>query len=111
VGHASFDDGGRSARAFLGAIGKAPRDVLGDAELKIRVVRSVEAAKKSEVNGTVETHQAMIDELQRQIDEQRAAMEAARKDLESVRQQCIGEEARLQAARIFFGVVDGMPDR
>jgi hypothetical protein len=98
-----------AAKAFLGAIGKAPRDVLGDAELKIKVVRSVEASKKTEVESTVNGHQAQIDELQRQIDEQRAAMEAARKDLESVRQQCVAEESRLQAARIFFGALDGLP--
>jgi hypothetical protein len=98
-----------AAKAFLGAIGKAPRDVLGDAELKIRVVRSVEATKKTEVEGTVTAHQSTIDDLQRQIDEQRGAMEAARKDLESVRQQCVAEESRLQAARIFFGAVDGLP--
>lgn len=100
-----------AARAFLGAIGKAPRDVLGDAELKIRVVRSVETTKKTDVEGTLASHQKTIDDLQRQIDEQRAAMEAARKDLESVRQQCVTEEARLQAARIFFGAVDGLPNK
>src|SRR5687767_1385555 len=38
-----------AAKAFLGAIGKAPRDVLGDAELKIKVVRAVESTKKTEV--------------------------------------------------------------
>jgi hypothetical protein len=98
-----------AAKAFLGAIGKAPRDVLGDAELKIRVVRSVEASKQTEVDGTLAAHQAQIDDLQRQIDEQRAAMETSRKDLESVRAQCVEEESRLQAARIFFGAVDGLP--
>jgi hypothetical protein len=95
-----------AARAFLGAIGKAHSDVLVDAERKIQVVRAVDASKQSEVNAKLETHQKLIDDLQRQIEEQRAAMEAARRDLESVRGQCAIEEARLQGARMFFGHMD-----
>jgi hypothetical protein len=97
-----------AAKAFLGAIGKAHTDVLTDAERKIQVVRAVDASKQSEVNATLDTHQKLIDDLQRQIEEQRAAMEAARRDLESVRSQCAIEEARLQGARLFFGAMDTM---
>ena len=95
-----------AARAFLGAIGKAHSDVLTDAERKIQVVRAVDASKQSEVNAKLEDHQKIIDDLPRQIEEQRAAMEAARRDLESVRSQCAIEEARLQGARMFFGHMD-----
>lgn len=95
-----------AAKAFLGAIGKAHSDVLVDAERKIQVVRAVDGSKQSEVNATLENHQKIIDDLQRQIEEQRAAMEAARRDLESVRSQCAIEEARLQGARMFFGHLD-----
>lgn len=97
-----------AARAFLGAIGKAHSDVLVDAERKIQVVRAVDASKQSDVNATLENHQKIIDDLQRQIEEQRAAMEAARRDLESVRSQCAIEEARLQGARMFFGHMDAV---
>lgn len=95
-----------AAKAFLGAIGKAPSDVLTDAERKIQVVRAVDASKQSDVSATIDGHQKIIDELQRQIEEQRAAMEASRRDLESVRGQCAVEEARLQGARLFFGAMD-----
>ncbi len=98
-----------AAKAFLGAIGKAPSDVLTDAERKIKVVRAVEGSKRTEVDQSVAGLQAKIDDLQRQIDEQRAAMEAASKDLESVRAQCATEEARLQGARVFFGAVGTLP--
>jgi hypothetical protein len=95
-----------AAKAFLGAIGKSPADVLTDAERKIQVVRAVDASKQSDVSATIDGHQKIIDELQRQIEEQRAAMEASRRDLESVRGQCAIEEARLQGARLFFGAMD-----
>jgi hypothetical protein len=97
-----------AARAFLGAIGKSPNDVLGDAERKIRVVRAVEAQKRAEVDATVAALQGDIDQLQQQIDAKRAEMEAVRKDLKSVRGQCATEEARLQGARVFFGAVEGL---
>lgn len=95
-----------AAKAFLGAIGKSPAHVLEDAERKIQVVRAVDASKQSEVGATIEAQQQMIDELQRQIEEHRATMESARRDLEGVRGQCAIEEARLQGARLFFGAVD-----
>lgn len=95
-----------AAKAFLGAIGKSPAHVLEDAGRKIQVVRAVDASKQSEVNATIAAQQQIIDELQRQIEEQRAAMEAARRDLESVHGQCTVEEARLQGARMFFGAMD-----
>jgi hypothetical protein len=95
-----------AAKAFLGAIGKSPAHVLEDAERKIQVVRAVDASKQSEVNTAIAAQQQIIDELQRQIEEQRAAMEASRRDLEAVRGQCAIEEARLQGARLFFGAMD-----
>lgn len=95
-----------AAKAFLGAIGKSPAHVLEDAERKIQVVRAVDASKQHEVDVAVASQQQAIDELMRQIEEHRAAIEAARRDLESVRGQCAIEEARLQGARLFFGAVD-----
>jgi hypothetical protein len=95
-----------AAKAFLGAIGKAPPQVLEDAERKIRVVRSIEAAKRQENDGQAASVQAQIDELQSQIDKKRAQLEAAKKELEAVKAQCAAEEGRLQAARVFFGAVD-----
>ena len=95
-----------AAKAFLGAIGKAPANVLEDAERKIRVVRAVEAQKRADTDKLCASVQAEIDGLQRQIDERRSQMEAARKDLEAVRGQCATEEARLQGARVFFGAVE-----
>ena len=94
-----------AAKAFLGAIGKAPRDVITDAGRKIQVVRAVGESKKFDTEQAVTTRQKSITELQRQIDEQRAAIEGLQKDLESVRGQCAVEESRLQGARVFFGAL------
>jgi hypothetical protein len=94
-----------AAKAFLGAIGKAPSDVITDSGRKIEVVRAVADAKRADTEKAVGERQATINELQRQIDEQRAAIEGLQKDLESVRSQCVVEESRLQGARMFFGYV------
>jgi hypothetical protein len=99
-----------AAKAFLGAIGKAPADVINDSGRKIEVVRAVADAKRADSEKAVGERQATINELQRQIDEQRAAIESLQKDLESVRSQCVVEESRLQGARMFFGYVsEGAP--
>jgi hypothetical protein len=95
-----------AAKAFLGAIGKSPQDVLTDAGRKIGVVRSVDEAKRAATDETQKTHQAAIAELEKKIEEHRAAIEAALRDHENVKQQCVVEEARLQGARVFFGYVD-----
>ena len=94
-----------AAKAFLGAIGKAPTDVLRDAGRKITVVRAVADAKRADVEKASSERQAAINELQRQIDEHRSALEALKRDLESVRAKCATEEGRLQGARVFFGAV------
>jgi hypothetical protein len=98
-----------AAKAFLGAIGKAPRDVVADAGRKITVVRAVGDAKRADTDKAVAERQATIAELQRQIDDQRAQIEALTKDLEAVRGQCAVEEARLQGARVFFGHAGDVP--
>jgi hypothetical protein len=104
---ASLPDAARTAaaKAFLGAIGKAPKDVMNDAGRKITVVRAVADAKRADSDREIQQRQAAITELQRQIDEQRAAIDTLTKDLESVRSQCAVEESRLQGARVFFGHV------
>jgi len=110
----SLPDSARTAaaKAFLGAIGKAPKDVVTDAGRKITVVRAVVDAKRADTDQAAAQRQSAIAELQRQIDEQRAAIEALNKDLESVRGQCAVEESRLQGARVFFGHVgDVAPER
>jgi len=94
-----------AAKAFLGAIGKAPTDVLRDAGRKIVVVRAVADAKRADVEKASSERQAAINDLQRQIDEQRSAVEALKRDLESIRGKCAAEEGRLQGARVFFGAV------
>jgi hypothetical protein len=94
-----------AAKAFLGAIGKAPADVVQDAGRKIAVVRAVVDAKRSDVEKSQAEHQTAMAELERQIDEHRAAVAALKQDLEAVRGQCATEEGRLQGARVFFGAV------
>ncbi len=94
-----------AAKAFLGAIGKAPTDVLRDAARKIVVVRAVADAKRADVEKASSERQAAMSNLQRQIDEQRSAVETLKRDLESVRSKCAAEEGRLQGARVFFGAV------
>jgi hypothetical protein len=110
----TLPDGAKSAaaKAFLGAIGKSPKDVVTDAGRKINVVRAVVDAKRTDTDQAIAQRQSAIAELQRQMDEQRAGIEALTKDLESVRGQCAVEESRLQGARVFFGHVgDVTPDR
>ena len=99
-----------SAKAFLKAIGKSPTDVLTDAARKIRVVRAVADSKAADSNQAITAEQAAIDSLQKQIDEHRGAIEAAKRDVESVKAQCTTEESRLQGARMFFGVMDQLAD-
>jgi hypothetical protein len=94
-----------AAKAFLGAIGKAPTDVLRDAGSKIAVVRAVADAKRADVDKAASERQAAINDLQRQIDEHHSAVEALKRDLEAVRGKCAAEEGRLQGARVFFGAV------
>jgi hypothetical protein len=98
-----------AAKAFLGAIGKAPKDVITDAGRKIQVVRAVGDAKRTDTEKAGAEREAAITELQRQIDQHRAAMEALQKDLEDVRGQCAVEESRLQGARVFFGHLGDVP--
>jgi hypothetical protein len=98
-----------AAKAFLGAIGKSPSDVITDAGRKIAVVRAVGDAKGTDTDQAIAQHQSAIAELQQKLDEQRASIEALQKDLESVRSQCAVEESRLQGARMFFGYVGEAP--
>jgi hypothetical protein len=110
----TLPDGAKTAaaKAFLGAIGKSPKDVVVDAGRKITVVRAVVDAKRADTDQAIAQRQSAIAELQRQIDEQQAAIAALSKDLESVRGQCAVEESRLQGARVFFGHVgDVAPER
>jgi hypothetical protein len=95
-----------AAQAFLGAIGKARDDVLGDAARKIQRVRGVVAGKEQEVAALLTEEQAQITALERQIEAHRQRMEALNRELEGVRHACLVEESRLQAARVFFGNVE-----
>jgi hypothetical protein len=95
-----------AARAFLGAIGKSKDHVLEDAGRKIQCVRSILAGKHEEVRRACISEQQQIDALQAQIEQHRQRMEAMTLELEGIRQACLGEESRLQAARVFFGSVE-----
>jgi hypothetical protein len=95
-----------AAQAFLGAIGKARDDVLGDAARKIQRVRGIVAGKEQEVAALLTEEQAQITALERQIEAHRQRMEALNRELEGVRHACLVEESRLQAARVFFGNVE-----
>ena len=99
-----------AAKAFLKAIGKSSVDVLNDAARKIKVVRAIDEGKSNDTRSAITREQAAIDELQKQIDEHRSSMEAMKRDLEGVRQQCVSEESRLQGARMFFGAMDKLAD-
>jgi len=98
-----------AAKAFLGAIGKAAKDVITDAGRKITVVRAVVDAKRADTEQAIGQRQAVIADLQRQVDEHRSAIQALQGDLESARSQCAVEESRLQGARMFFGHVAEEP--
>jgi hypothetical protein len=99
-----------AAKAFLKAIGKSSVDVLNDAARKIKVVRAIDDGKSTDTRSAIQGQQLAIDALQKEIDEHRASMENLKRDLESVKQQCTSEEARLQGARMFFGAMDKLAD-
>jgi hypothetical protein len=94
-----------AARAFLGAIGKGKEHVLEDAARKIDCVRSILAGKQEAAQQGCASEQEQIDALQAQIEQHRQRMEGLMRELEGVRQACVVEEGRLQAARVFFGNV------
>jgi flagellar biosynthesis chaperone FliJ len=94
-----------AARAFLGAIGKSKEHVLEDAARKIQCVRSILAGKQEDARLGCESEQRQIDALQAEIEQHRQRMEELTRELEGVRHVCLEEEARLQAARVFFGNV------
>ena len=98
-----------AAKAFLGAIGKAPQDVITDAGRKIAVVRAVGDVKRGETTTAVTERQARIADLENLIQQERLAIEVTQKELESVVTQCAVEESRLQGARMFFGHVGDLP--
>jgi hypothetical protein len=98
-----------AAKAFLGAIGKSPGDVLEDAGRKIQIVRVIAEAKGADAAKVLADHQAAIDALNKQIEDHRAAMEQIHREMESVKGQCAVEEGRLQGARTFFGHVGELP--
>ncbi|HEU5058188.1 MAG TPA: phosphodiester glycosidase family protein [Kofleriaceae bacterium] len=92
-----------AAKAFLGAIGKAPSHVVDDAGRKIQVVRAVGEVKGTDASNRQNELQAEISRLEGEIEQCRSAMEQINAELENVRHQCAVEEGRLQAARVFFG--------
>lgn len=92
-----------SAKAFLKAINKSPEDVFRDAALKLKVVRALQEAKTKELNAQTAKNQQEIDALQKKIDTLREANLEAHQQIEALKARCSGEEARLQAARLFFG--------
>ena len=69
-----------AAKAFLGAIGKAAKDVITDAGRKITVVRAVVEAKRADTEQAMGERQAVIADLQRQVDEHRAAIQELQGD-------------------------------
>ena len=96
-----------AAQAFLGAIGKDKNNVLEDASRKIQRVRGILQSKEEETRAALEGEQGEIDALQQKIEGHRKRMEEVNRELEGVRQACLVEESRLQAARVFFGTEGG----
>ncbi|MBI4701860.1 MAG: hypothetical protein HY744_12030 [Deltaproteobacteria bacterium] len=94
-----------AAEAFLKAIGKDRPAVLTDAERKVKRVHGIVRSKEQETQQALAQEQAAIDELQARIEQHRQLMEQYNRQLEGVRQACLREESRLQAARVFFGEV------
>lgn len=95
-----------AAQAFLGAIGKGKEHVLEDAERKIHCVRAIFGNKEQETQAAWAEEQRQVQALQAEIEQHRQRMEELTRDLDAIRQACLGEEARLQAARVFFGSVE-----
>jgi hypothetical protein len=95
-----------AAQAFLGAIGKDKNSVLQDAERKIKRVHGILRSKEEETREALAREQQEIDGLAAKIESHRKNMEEQNRVLEGVRQACLTEESRLQAARVFFGAFD-----
>ena len=100
-----------AAQAFLGAIGKDKNNVLEDAARKIERVRGILQSKEQETQQNLGNEQAEIDALQAKVESHRKRMEELNRELEGVRQACLVEESRLQAARVFFGNIDSGAQR
>jgi hypothetical protein len=98
-----------AAQAFLGAVGKDKEDVLSDAARKIACVRGILLGKEEETQALWAEEQRQVEALQAQIEQHRQRMEAVTRELEAIRLACVGEESRLQAARVFFGSVEPSP--
>lgn len=96
-----------AAKAFLGAIGKSVDHVQRDAELKIDRVRAILAGKEQATSSSLAAEEGRISELTAEIEAHRANIQALNGELEGVRKACLIEESRLQAARVFFGNVQG----
>jgi hypothetical protein len=96
-----------AAKAFLGAVNKNVDDVLNDAARKIERVRSIRAGQDRATEAALAEQQAAIEDLSATIERHKARMQELNAELEGVRRACHVEEARLQAARIFFGQVGG----
>jgi hypothetical protein len=94
-----------AAEAFLGAVGKNRQAVLQDAERKIKRVRGLLAAHEQETKNLLAQEQSEIDALMQQIDTHRKKIEDLNRLTEGVRKACQIEEARLQAAHVFFSNV------
>jgi len=94
-----------AAQAFLGAIGKDVNAVLEDAARKIKRVRGVLVGKEQETAAALAREQGEIDALQQKVEQHRTRMQELSRELEGLRQACLIEESRLQAARVFFGSV------
>jgi len=96
-----------AAKAFLGAVGKSVDHVQRDAELKIDRVRAILAGKEQATSNSLAEEEGRIAELTAEIEAHRANIQQLTGELEGVRKACLVEESRLQAARVFFGNVQG----
>jgi hypothetical protein len=96
-----------AAKAFLGAVGKSVEHVQRDAELKIERVRAILAGKEQATSSSLSAEEVRIQELTAEIEAHRAKIQELTGELEGVRRACLVEESRLQAARVFFGNVQG----
>ena len=91
-----------SAHAFLRALGKDAKGVIGGIENKIQRLRDNAGARDGELRAQIAGEQATIDKLQSQIDAAKARLAGLQGQASATAQLTADDEARVRALRQFF---------
>ncbi len=100
-----------TVKAVLGgmaAMGASPENIVADASRKLAALEAFHGFMERKTNETIESSQAQIAELGRQIEARREAMQKAQTELARVTQGCEGEAEKLDEVLEFFSLDEGV---